>query len=270
MGTASDFDGNTLLVENETVLIPQSKEMIEDSQLVFHPNNEGKYEDIRLFYRGSNIRSVTVSGKESTVYYENLDTVTDMVDVFSFYYPVEDADEDFDAEADFTARWNSGEFDAIRNVYFNGLNVEEINRIRRDQSKKIGYITAALTIDDRERNVVNLDHYEKVKGSRVEVSAFLRRPNNLQGQKKASHQLTLLPEPVTVEGNEDSFLYRYEKLFYKSRKAALATKDNFTYEDLITDELTITVTYHDGTQQDYQVTISFDKQGNLICQLFRS
>lgn len=127
-----------------------------------------------------------------------------------------------------------------------------------------------MTIDDWERSIVNLDHYEKVKGSRVEVSAFLRRPNNLQGQKKTSNQLTLLPEPITVEGNEDAFLYRYETLFYMSRKAALAAKDSFTYADLITDELTITVTYHDGTGQDYQVMISFDKQGNLICQLIAS
>ena len=87
---------------------------------------------------------------------------------------------------------------------------------------------------------------------------------------KHLNKLVLLPELITVEGNKDSFLYRYETLFYKSREAALATKDSFTYEDLMGDELTITVTYHDGTQQKYLVMISFDSQGNLLCQLTQS
>lgn len=79
----------------------------------------------------------------------------------------------------------------------------------------------------------------------------------------------ILGESVETNQNvtQDSFIYRYEKLFYNSQQSALKSKDSFDYSDLNGETIDITVNYNDNSKETYKLNISFDENGNIKAEL---
>lgn len=76
-------------------------------------------------------------------------------------------------------------------------------------------------------------------------------------------------ESVKTNDNvtQDSYIYRYEKLFYNSQQSSIKSKDDFDYSDLKGETVEITVYYNNNSKEEYSLDISFDSEGNIIANI---
>ena len=283
LGTSETPENNTKLELNTAVTIEQSKEKIENSKLVFYKNNDKSFDNINLCFSGNNIKSVVASSKNKTILYDHYDTVTRCVDDFEFYYPIDISkiDETFKPEVDFEYKWDNGDFDKIRNVYFDGMTYMDIIRSRHDPSKEIASVVADISSDvepDFEYYYINdpvdnkfyyLDQKaEEIKKPVIYVNILKNASNDKKLTDDPDDEI-ILGESVETNKNveQDSFIYRYEKLFYNSQQTALKDKGSFDYSDLTGETVEITVNYTNDSAKNYKLEVSFDKSGNIIATL---
>ena len=276
LGTSETAENNTKLELGKTVTVEQSKEKIENSKLVFNKNEEDNFDNMYLCFKGNGIKSVVAKSDNKTILYNNYDKVTRLVDTFDFYYPVDKSklDESFKPEINFEFKWDGGEFDEIRNVYFDGMTYNEITRPRSDPSKIIAGADVYLWNEDNLKDCDEfyyLDEKQKIEEP-VVVVQILKGAANPNFKKELSDNpddVIILGESVETNQNvtQDSFIYRYEKLFYNSQQEALKSKDSFDYSDIKGETINITVNYNDNTNETYKLNISFDENGNIEIRL---
>lgn len=276
LGTSETAENNTKLELGKTVTVEQSKEKIENSKLVFNKNEEDNFDNMYLCFKGNGIKSVVAKSDNKTILYNNYDKVTRLVDTFDFYYPVDKSklDESFKPEINFEFKWDGGEFDEIRNVYFDGMTYNEITRTRSDPSKIIAGADVYLWNEDNLKDCDEfyyLDEKQKIEEP-VVVVQILKGAANPNFKKELSDNpddVIILGESVETNQNvtQDSFIYRYEKLFYNSQQEALKSKDSFDYSDIKGETINITVNYNDNTNETYKLNISFDENGNIEIRL---
>lgn len=276
LGTSETAENNTKLELGKTVTVEQSKEKIENSKLVFNKNEEDNFDNMYLCFKGNGIKSVVAKSDNKTILYNNYDKVTRLVDTFDFYYPVDKSklDESFKPEINFEFKWDGGEFDEIRNVYFDGMTYNEITRTRSDPSKIIAGADVYLWNEDNLKDCDEfyyLDEKQKIDEP-VVVVQILKGAANPNFKKELSDNpddVIILGESVETNQNvtQDSFIYRYEKLFYNSQQEALKSKDSFDYSDIKGETINITVNYNDNTNETYKLNISFDENGNIEIRL---
>lgn len=276
IGTSETAENNTKLELDKTVTVEQSKEKIENSKLVFNKNEEDNFDNMHLCFKGSSIKSVVANSENKTVLYDNYDKVTRCVDSFDFFYAVNKSklDEAFNPEINFEFKWDGGEFDEIRNVYFNGMTYNEITKARSDPSKIIAGADVYLWKED---NLKDCDEFyyldEKKKINEpvvvVEIMKGAADPNFKKELADKPDDAIILEKSVETNQNvtQDSFIYRYEKLFYNSQQEALKSKDSFDYSDLKGETIDITVNYNDNSKETYKLNISFDENGNIEIRL---
>lgn len=273
-GTSKTPQSNTELELNKSITVRQEKEKIKNSELVFNKNSEDKFDNMYVCFTGKNIKKVVATSKNKTVLYENYSMISERVDIFDFYCTVDD-DEIQDpqkATVYLENKWDLGEFDDIRNVYLNGLTAYEINRTRLNYEDEIGSFSAVFYNDEELNKIGNdffyLDELSNVKGNVVAGSVILRSSDS---KELPEEDETPIIQGESVETNSnvssDSFLYRYEKLFYESQQRALKEKDSFSYDDLSGETLEIKVEYIDETTQNFNINIAFDENGNIIATL---
>lgn len=276
IGTSETAENNISLELGKTVTVEQSKEKIENSELVFNRNEEDSFDNMYLCFKGNSIKSVVAKSENKTILYDNYNKVTRLVDVFDFYYPVDKSklDESFKPEINFEFKWDGGEFDEIRNVYFDGMTYNEITRTRSDPSKIIAGADVYLWNEDNLKDCDEfyyLDEKQKIDEP-VVVVEILKGAANPNFKKELSDNpddVIILGESVETNQNvtQDSFIYRYEKLFYNSQQEALKSKDSFDYSDIKGETIDITVNYNDNTNETYKLNISFDENGNIEIRL---
>ena len=276
LGTSKTADNNTHLEPEKTVTVEQSKEKIENSKLVFNKNEEDNFDNMYLCFKGSSIKSVVANSENKTVLYDNYNKVTRCVDSFDFFYAVNKSklDESFNPEINFEFKWDGGEFDEIRNVYFNGMTYNEITRTRSDPSKIIAGADVYLWKEDNLKDCDEfyyLDEKQKINEPVVvvEILKGAADPNLKKELADKPDDAIILGESVETNQNvtQDSFIYRYEKLFYNSQQSALKNKDSFDYSDLKGETIDITVNYNDNSKETYKLNISFDEKGNINAEL---
>ena len=240
IGTSTNAEDNVLLKQNKDTLIKQTKEKIENSKLVFKLNDRKTYDNLYICYKGNNIKNIKVGSDKKTVYYTRYNKVSRGLEYISFYYKPDKAmvKEDFDPYRDMELRWDNGQFDDIKNVYFNGMSMFDITRERKDTKDTVIYTDILLSTANNKLLPQNDDDII------IQNKTVKARPNV----------------------DEDFFLYRYEKLFYNSQQKTLRTKNTFDYSDIENDTVKITVNYKDGTKEKYKIKISFDKNGNIIAK----
>lgn len=276
LGTSETAENNTKFELGKTVTVEQSKEKIENSKLVFNKNEEETFDNMYLCFDGKNIKNVTAKSENKTILYNNYNKVTRLVDTFDFYYPVDKSklDDSFKPEINFEFKWDGGEFDEIRNVYFDGMTYNEITRTRNDPSKIIAGADVYLWNEDNLKDCDEfyyLDKKQKIN-SPVIVVGILKRaadPNFKKELADKPDDAIILGESVETNQNvtQDSFIYRYEKLFYNSQQETLKSKDSFDYSDLKGETIDITVNYNDNSKETYKLNISFDENGNINAEL---
>ncbi len=275
-GTSETAKNNTSLELNKSVAIKQNKEKIENSDLVFNKNDKNTFDNMYLCFDGKNIKNVTAKSENKTILYDHYDTVTRCVDMFSLYYYVNpsEIDENFNPMADFAAKWDSGQFNEIKNVYFDGMTSMEISRTRKDPSKQIAGVDAYLWKADNLKDCDEfyyLDKKQKINSPVVVVDILKRAadPNFKKELADKPDDAVIPGEKVKTNNNvtQDSFIYRYEKLFYISQQKALKSKNSFDYYDLKGETVDIAVNYNDGSKENYKLNISFDENGNINAEL---
>ena len=276
IGTSETAENNTKLELDKTVTVEQSKEKIENSKLVFNKNEDKTFDNMYLCFKGSSIKSVVAKSENKTILYDNYDKVTRLVDTFDFYYPVDKSklDDSFKPEINFEFKWDGGEFDEIRNVYFDGMTYNEITRTMNDPSKIIAGADVYLWNED---NLKDCDEFyyldEKKKINKpvvvVEIMKGAADPNFKKELADKPDDAIILGESVETNQNvtQDSFIYRYEKLFCNSQQETLKSKDSFDYSDLNGETIDITVNYNDNSKETYKLNISFDENGNINAEL---
>lgn len=277
LGISETAENNTPLEPDKTVTVEQSKEKIENSKLVFNKNEDKTFDNIYLCFKGSSIKSVVAKSENKTILYDNYDKVTRLVDTFDFYYPVDKSklDDSFKPEINFEFKWDGGEFDEIRNVYFDGMTYNEITRTRNDPSKIVAGADVYLWKEDNLKDCNEfyyLDEKQKINEPVVVVQILKGAADpNFKKELAADNpdDAIILGESVETNQNvtQDSFIYRYEKLFYNSQQEALNSKNSFDYSDLKGETINITVNYNDNSKENYKLNISFDKNGNINAEL---
>lgn len=276
IGTSETAENNTKLELDKTVTVEQSKEKIENSKLVFNGNEEDNFDNMYLCFKGSGIKSVVAKSENKTILYDNYDKVTRLVDTFDFYYPVDKSklDDSFKPEINFEFKWDGGEFDEIRNVYFDGMTYNEITRTRSDPSKIIAGTDVYLWNEDNLNDCDEFYYLDEKKNINepvvvVEIMKGAADPNFKKELADKPDDAIILGESVETNQNvtQDSFIYRYEKLFYNSQQEALKSKDSFDYSDLKGETIDITVNYNDNSKETYKLNISFDEKGNINAEL---
>lgn len=273
-GISENPESNTKLELNTQNTIDQKKEKILNSELVFNKNNEDVFDNMYLCFKGSNINSVVVSSENKTVFYDHYNEVSRPMDVLSFYYTLDESqiDEYFNPEVDMMSKWDNGQLDDIKNVYFNGMSISDITRTRRDLNKEIGNFNTNLYTEDNLKYINNefyyLDHKNKVNDAIVYTEITL---STSKDKKFPKNEEDIIVQGKSVETNHktdlDSFIYRYEKLFYNSQQAALKSRKSFDYSDLVGETIEITVNFTDESTKKYSLDISFDNSGNIIANL---
>ena len=276
IGTSETAENNISLELGKTVTVEQSKEKIENSELVFNRNEEDSFDNMYLCFKGNSIKSVVAKSENKTILYDNYDKVTRLVDNFDFYYPVDESklDDSFKPEINFEFKWDGGEFDEIRNVYFDGMTYNEITRTRSDPSKIIAGADVYLWNEDNLKDCDEfyyLDEKQKIDEPVVvvEILKGATDPNFKKELADKPDDAIILEKSVETNQNvtQDSFIYRYEKLFYNSQQSALKSKDSFDYSDLNGETIDITVNYNDNSKETYKLNISFDENGNIKAEL---
>ncbi|MCD8026111.1 MAG: hypothetical protein LUF33_04055 [Clostridiales bacterium] len=275
MGTSENAGENVKLELNTPRKIEQNKEKTENSELVFNANGDGEFDSIYLCFSGNNIKSVVGTSENKTILYDGYDTVSLGVDYFLFYfYPDEsEVDEYYDAELDLESRWDKGEFDDIRNVFFNGMSIYDISRFREDADKMIATVGASLyTVDEMNTEQVSnefyyLDRKKEVDEQIVYADIFMLTASDKEFPEDDNYIIQGESVETNTDIEQDSFIYRYEKLFYNSQQAALESKGSFDYDDLSGETLEMTVNYRDNTSQSYKIEIAFDEEGNITAEL---
>lgn len=275
-GTSETAENNTKLEPGKTVTVEQSKEKIENSRLVFNKNKEKNFDNIYLCFNGNGIKSVAAKSKNKTILYDNYNKVTRLVDVFDFYYLVDKSklDESFKPEINFEFKWDGGEFDEIRNVYFDGMTYNEITRTRSDPSKIIAGAEVYLWNEGNLKDCNEfyyLDEKQKIDEPVVvvEIMKGATDPNFKKELTDKSDDAIILKESVETNQyvTQDSFIYRYEKLFYNSQQSALKSKNSFDYSDLKGETVDLIVNYNDNSKETYKLNISFGKKGSINAEL---
>lgn len=277
LGISETAENNTPLEPDKTVTVEQSKEKIENSKLVFKKNEDKTFDNMYLCFRGNGIKSVVAKSEYKTILYDNYDKVTRLVDTFDFYYPVDKSklDDSFKPEINFEFKWDGGEFDEIRNVYFDGMTYNEITRTRNDPSKIVAGADVYLWEEDNLKDCNEfyyLDEKQKINEPVVVVQILKGAADpNFKKELAADKPDDAIILEKSVETNQnvtqDSFIYRYEKLFYNSQQEALNSKDSFDYSDLNGETIDITVNYNDNSKETYRLSISFDENGNINAEL---
>ncbi len=276
LGTSKTAENNTKLDPGKTVTVEQSKEKIENSKLVFNKNKDKNFDNMYLCFKGNSIKSVVAKSKNKTILYDNYNKVTRLVDVFDFYYPVDKSklDDSFKPEINFEFKWDGGEFDEIRNVYFDGMTYNEITRTRSDPSKIIAGAEVYLWNEGNLKDCNEfyyLDEKQKIDEPVVvvEIMKGATDPNFKKELADKSDDAIILKESVETNQNvtQDSFIYRYEKLFYNSQQSALKSKNSFDYSDLKGETVDLIVNYNDNSKETYKFNISFDNNGNINAEL---
>ena len=281
----------TKLVQGESVLIAQSKESIEKSQLVFKKNNDDEYENLYFNFEGNNIKSVNVTSSNHTVLYEHIpDKYTYCVDIFPMplYFDEEDyyfIDHSNMSDTIFAENWDNGEYDDVKNVYFNGMSSKDIEEYN-DGLDADGVFINGFGSGDNEFNVTLSDNYTYTVEpfERYAMIDGLCKMTYFDTAVKIIGVAKTVNKSISGEGNDmyfyqdntassligdgtQSFLYRYELLFYRSQQKALESKDSFDYTDLQGETIDIEVTYTDNSTESYSVDVSFDEKGNIIAEL---
>lgn len=277
LGISETAENNTPLEPDKTVTVEQSKEKIENSKLVFNKNEDKTFDNMYLCFKGNSIKSVVAKSENKTILYDNYNKVTRLVDTFDFYYPVDKSklDDSFKSEINFEFKWDGGEFDEIRNVYFDGMTYNEITRTRNDSSKIIAGADVYLWKEDNLKDCDEfyyLDEKQKINEPVVVVQILKGAADpNFKKELAADNpdDAIILGESVETNQNvtQDSFIYRYEKLFYNSQQEALNSKDIFDYSDLKGETIDITVNFNDNSKETYRLNISFDENGNINAEL---
>ncbi len=276
-GTSETAGNNTILEPGKTVTVEQSKEKIENSKLVFNKNEEKNFDNMYLCFKGNSIKSVVAKSDNKTILYDNYNKVTRLVDVFDFYYAVDKSklDESFKPEVDFEFKWDGGGFNEIRNVYFDGMTYNEITRTRIDPSKIVAGADVYLWNDGNLKDCdefYSLDEKQKIDEP-VVVVQILKGASDPDFKKELAtdkpDDAIILGESVETNQNvtQDSFIYRYEKLFYNSQQLALKSKNSFDYSDLKGETVDLIVNYNDNSKETYKLNISFDNNGNINAEL---
>lgn len=275
-GTSQTAENNKILETDKTVTIEQNKEKIKNSELVFNRNEEDTFDNMYLCFKGNNIESVVAKSENMTILYDNYNTVTRCVDAFDFYYSVDKSklDESFKPEVNFEFKWDGGDFDEIRNVYFDGMTYNEITRTRSDKSKEVASANVYLWNEDNLKDCNEfyyLDEKQKINEPVVVVEILKRAADPDFNKELASKPDDAIILGNSVETNKnvtrDSFIYRYEKLFYNSQQTAIKDKNSFGYSDLKGETIDITVNYNDSSKDTYKLNISFDENGNINAEL---
>lgn len=276
LGVSKTAENNKILALDKIAVIEQNKEKIKDSELVFNRNEEDTFDNIYLCFKGNNIKSVAAKSVNKTVLYDNYNKATRCVDAFDFYYYVDESklDDSFKPEINFEFKWDGGDFDDIKNVYFDGMTFNEITRTRRDPGKEIANANIYLWNRDNLKDCDEfyyLDEKQKINKP-VVVVEMLKRASAPNFNKKLADKpedAIILGESVeTNQGiTQDSFIYRYEKLFYESQQASLKNKNSFDYSDLKGETINITVNYNDNSKDTYKLAVSFDENGNIKAEL---
>lgn len=276
LGTSETAENNTKLESDKTVTVEQNKEKIENSGLVFNKNKDKNVDNMYLCFKGNGIKSVVAKSENKTILYDKYNKVTRLVDVFDFYYPVDKSklDESFKPEINFEFKWDGGEFDEIRNVYFDGMTYNEITRTRSDPSKIIAGAEVYLWNEGNLKDCNEfyyLDEKQKIDEPVVvvEIMKGATDPNFKKELTDKSDDAIILKESVETNQyvTQDSFIYRYEKLFYNSQQSALKSKNSFDYSDLKGETVDLIVNYNDNSKETYKLNISFDNNGNINAEL---
>lgn len=277
LGISETAENNTPLEPDKTVTVEQSKEKIENSKLVFNKNEDKTFDNMYLCFKGNSIKSVVAKSENKTILYDNYNKVTRLVDTFDFYYPVDKSklDDSFKPEINFEFKWDGEEFDEIRNVYFDGMTYNEITRTRSAPSKIVAGADVYLWKEDNLKDCNEfyyLDEKQKINEPVVVVQILKGAADpNFKKELAADNpdDAIILGESVETNQNvtQDSFIYRYEKLFYNSQQEALNSKDSFDYSDLKGETIDITVNYNDNSKETYKLNISFDENGNIEIRL---
>ena len=269
IGTSTNAENNVLLKQNKDTLIKQTKEKIENSKLVFKLNGRKTYDNLYICYKGNNIKNIKVGSDKKTVYYTKYNKVSRGLEYISFYYKPDKSvvKEDFDPYRDMELRWDNGQFDDIRNVYFNGMSMFDITRERKDSNKETGTVNSNLYKSGEISDIYYLEAKGDTKDTVIYTDILLSTANN-KLLPQNDDDIIIQNKTVKASPNvdEDFFLYRYEKLFYNSQQKALRTKNTFDYSDIENDTVKITVNYKDKTEEKYKIKISFDKNGNIIAK----
>lgn len=276
MGTSANVENDTSLQLNNSITVKQNKEKIVNGELVFNKNNDNSFDSLYLSFKGNNIKNLIAKSQNKTILYDNYDTFTRCVDIFDLYYSIDKTkvNETFDANSDFESKWDSGNFDEIKNVYFDGMSYIDIVRSRKDAKKEVANVDAVLldsdTLNDSDK-LYYLDEKKSIVAPVVSVS-MLKRASDPDFKKKSPKNpddCIILGDSVKTNDNmtQDSFIYRYEKLFYNSQQSAIKSKDNFDYADLKGETIEITVNYNNNSKEEYLLDVSFDSEGNIIANL---
>lgn len=268
-------DSGTQLVTKSKVTILQNKEKIVDSKLKFNKNSEDDYDTVYLSFKGNNIKNVTAESENKTILYGDYTTAVNCVDIFHFYYKADDSI-NYDSNCQFIteSKWDNGNFDDIKNVYFNGESLYDMSRTRLDPDSKSMSVSAVYFDEDnlKDENPLVYLNEEKIVNTPVVYVSLIPDATNVDKEDKFS---TDAGEPIVlgtavtsnVNNNNDSFIYRYEKLFYNSQQTSLKCKNSFEYSDLKGETIKVTVNYNDDSKQYYKIVISFDKNGNIVAEL---
>lgn len=273
MGISETPENNVKLELNTPVKIEQSKEKIEDSKLVFNANDEDIFDNMNICFSGNNIKNVVMTSENKTILYDHYDTISCRMDYFEFYYYIDtsDIDDNFKPDLDLSSKWDNGQFDDIKNVYFNGMSIYDISRTRRDPKKEIGFVSVHLYTEDTlsySNEYYYLDEMHKIDKP-VIVTSILTVASNDKKLPEEYRKELIQGKSVQSNNNveQDGFIYRYELLFYNSQQAALKEKTSFDYSDLQGETVEIKVTYNDDSTEDYCIDISFDESGNIVAAL---
>ncbi len=279
----------TKLVQGESVRVVQTKESIEENNLFFSKNSNNEYDNLYFNFEGGDIKSVDVTSSNHSVLYEHIpDRYTYCVEVFpiAFYVSLDDFDTMYYSnlgEFTFNQDWNSGKYDDVRNVYFNGMSSEEITDYNESLSSDGAFISG-FGSSDRETNISNYGDSNKIEPFEryVMVDGICEKVNFDTGviiytvskssdKPTDSVNLQIVNQDNTASSSNGdgthSFLYRYELLFYKSQQKAMESKGSFNYSDLQGETIEITVKYTDKRIENYSVEITFDSNGNIIATL---
>ena len=154
------------------------------------------------------------------------------------------------------------------------MTYNEITRTRNDPSKIIAGADVYLWKEDNLKDCDEfyyLDEKQKINEPVVvvEILKGAADPNFKKELSDKPDDAIILEKSVETNKNvtQDSFIYRYEKLFYNSQQSALKSKDSFDYSDLNGETIDITVNYNDNSKENYKLNISFDENGNIEIRL---
>lgn len=286
LGISTQAKDNTLLVKNESVSVKQNKEKIEDSKLTFAQNADENYDNLHFCFEGNNIDCVTMTSENKSILYEHYIRTSERVDIFDFYYmmskdEVATFDFDNDAERFLKDKWDSGGFDDVKNVYFNGVDVYNLTRQRKNKDSLAWWCGGGSNVgyeyndDETERKMVistkTATYLDDIIETDEPILEVTMNANSIDlrddgDSKEVIHQGKSVTSNSDDIENQD-FLWRYELLFYNSQQKALKSKNSFDYADLEGETVGIEVKYTDGTTEKLSVELGFDNSGNVTAKL---